>query len=190
MAGIVRISITDVFYEDRRTRLGEIGKPIADQIYRETMKGLNIPLKENAEEIRCTKKDVMARYDWREGIDVILYCQNGSKFTLQEKFLSPNSFPKTVTIEEFKASGKQGAWFDCTAQWYFVGYYANHSYREFSDWILVDFPGLRLKKANGELLWFRQEPKDPRRGGPFLCFRFADIPDDIVVARKNGNGRS
>lgn len=181
MTGITRIHITDPFYENGRMKLSRTGEPIANRLYPEIMLGLQMPLQVGYSEIRCTREEAMGRYDWREGIDVILHCLDGSKFTLQEKFLSPNKYPKTITIEEYKASGKKGAWFYTTAQWYFTGYF-NEEYTEFEHWIVVNLPDLRRARATNETSWFRQEPRNPRRGGPFLCFQFNDIPKRLIVA--------
>jgi len=186
MAGITRIHITDPFYEDRRTELGEAGKTIANRIYRKAMANQNMPLEPGEEEIRCTRQEAAGRYDWSEGIDVILRCLDGSRFTLQEKFLAPNKFPKTITIEERKASGKPGAWYYCTAQLYFTAYYEDNNLENFSEWMLASLEGIRRKAACGELPYFTQSPTNPRRGGPFRCFRFRDMPPDIVIAQGNG----
>ena len=72
------------------------------------------------------------------------------RFTLQEKFLAPNKFPKTITIKEHKASGKPGAWYYCTAQLYFTAYYEDDDLRNFSEWMLASLEGIRRKAANGQ----------------------------------------
>jgi len=184
MTGITRIEITGDFYHDRRTALGEAGRPLADAIYFDLMERMGAPLKPSVETVRCTKQQAIARYDHTEGIDVILTSQGGSRFTVQEKCLDPAPhWRPTLTIEEYKASGKPGAWFYCTAQWYFGAVFVHNSLTRFEDWMIVDLPGLRVAHETGRARGHRQKPRAPRRGGPFFYWYYREIPEDVIVAR-------
>lgn len=183
MPGIIRIHITNDFYNDEQTRLSEIGEPISNSIYRATLEYLQMPLISGQEIIQCSKDEALARYDWSEGIDVILSCEDGSRITMQEKFLDPPSeWRPTVTIELYKASGKPGAWNYCTAQWYFVGNF-NDDKTAFEDWVIINLPALRIAHAQRRIPHQVQQPRNPRRGGPFLYWFFRQLPQDVVVTR-------
>ena len=114
MSGIIRIKIKSDWH-DWRTQLASAHEKIANMIYRSIF-----PLAEGCENVKVTKNDAMARYDWKEGIDMIMQTANGTRMTLQEKYLT--FYDSMVTFEDRKTSGEPGAWYYCTAQYYFVGY--------------------------------------------------------------------
>lgn len=183
MAGIERIRILSD-WQDWRTRMAEELSPTADSIYRRTFLGLNLPLDHGIETIECTKEEARSRYDWQEGIDVLLHFQQGGKATLQEKFLTYER--STVTFEERKSSGAPGAWYYCTAQYYFVGY--ARQYRgeerllEFQDWILIDLAALRRADGQGQLPWEFNENRHDGRRAQFRYVYFAQVPQSCLVA--------
>lgn len=183
MSGIVRIHIESE-WNDRRTRMSRDLEPTADEVYRKSFENLSMPLEKDAELVTCTKDEAMARYDWKEGIDCLLYFKNGTKATLQEKFL--DWVKSTATFEERKVSGQLGAWYYCTAQYYFVAYarlYKNDKNLSFQDWIMIDLPGLHRKDAAIKLPWKFQPPEDPTRGGPFRFLYFDQLPKEVIVDR-------
>jgi hypothetical protein len=185
MAGILRINIESDWH-DWRTKMSKELSPAADDIYREIFTDLSMPLDEFTEYINCNKEQAMARYDWKEGIDCILNFKDGTKATLQEKFL--DYYISTATFEETKSSGEKGAWYYCTAQYYFVGYarlYKTESVKEFQDWVLIDLPALHRCDAKHNVLWhFNQNSKDGRKA-KFRYLPFEDVPDNALVSSFN-----
>jgi len=183
MAGILRINIESDWH-DWRTEMSKELAPAADDIYREIFIDLSMPLDDLTERINCNKEQAMARYDWKEGIDCILNFRDGTKATLQEKFLDYHQ--STATFEETKSSGEKGAWYYCTAQYYFVGYARHYKYekvKEFQDWILIDLPALHRHDAKNSLLWqFNQNKKDGRKA-KFRYLPFSNVPVDAIIAR-------
>jgi hypothetical protein len=120
--------------------------------------------------------------DARQGIDVILFTNDGEPLTVQEKFLD---YPRhTLTIEDMKGSGEPGGWYYTTARYYFVGYV--DKYRKvpgFSEYILVDLEELREADKRGEIQWeFNQNQNDGRRA-TFRFIDFDDVPASAVVSR-------
>jgi hypothetical protein len=187
--GIRRIRI-DSDWHDWRTHLANDLSSAADDIYRQSFLSIGVPLASGTEVVSVTKEEAQSRYDWQEGIDVILSSESGARMTLQEKYLT--YWQSTATFEEKKTSGAQGAWYYCTAQYYFVGYarkYWDYKSRkvipnpimEFQDWILLDFPAIR--RSEKLIQWgFDNNDKDKRRA----TFRFAEfnkIPENCIVAK-------
>lgn len=201
MAGITRIRIGGA---DSLGWRGEMAKgplcQVADNIYRRVFADIGMPLAPGCEEIKCSKGEAAARYDWKEGIDVIFETELGARATGQEKFLTFHK--STVTFEERKTSGKPGAWYYCTAQYYFVGYarewiawtrrngkWVKAPTAEwpkkpiFQDWILVDNPAIHRADARGDIHWYyRQNGRDGRRA-TFRYVYFDEIPLDCIIAR-------
>ena len=190
MAGIVRIAIQSKNKKDWRFIMARELAPMADNLYRTIFNKLNMPLIEGSEDIECTIDEAKARYDWEEGIDCLLYFTNGVKATLQEKYLT--YWKSTATFEESKNSGKPGAWYYCTAQYYFVGYarkYLHEKVLAFQDWIMIDLPNIHRKDATKNLNWqYNKNKKDGRRS-PFRYLNFKDVPTDCIVARKGIESR-
>ncbi len=181
MAGITRIKIVGDGWDDWRTRMSDELAPAADRIYRAAF-----PLLAGLDIVRCTKSEAMARYDWKEGIDVILTFSDNTRGTLQEKFLTYDI--STATIEERKGNGEQGAWYYCTAQYYFWGYarkYKRERLLEFQDWLIADLPALHRADREGLIDWrFGENRRDGRRA-TFRYVHFNDLPLNTVVARFN-----
>jgi hypothetical protein len=181
MHGIDRIKIvsnwTDPFL-DIQSAL----EPAANALYPQIFANIGMPLvNPEVREIQCSKDEAMARYDWKEGIDTILHFASGAKATMQEKFLTYHI--STVTFETRKASGRPGAWFYCTAQYYFIGYGRDISLGnyDFQDWMLVDFPGIHRADACQDLPWKHNGCR--RVGSQFQFLYFDEVPTECVVSR-------
>lgn len=180
--GIERIRITSD-WKDWRTDIAEDMAPVADGVYRQVFAGIGLPLHESEQVTCCTKEQARARYDWQEGIDVILSFAGGGRATLQEKFLTYHT--STVTFEEYKTSGEPGAWFYCTAQYYFVGYArkVRDGLLLFQDWILLDLPSVRRMDGQQHLPWQNNKNKHDGRRATFRYLHFDHVPAACVVAR-------
>jgi len=158
--------------------MARVHEPAMNELYQKIFAEIGMPLASGIEAIRCTKTEAQSRYDWQEGIDVLLYFANGTKATLQEKCLTFHA--STVTFEEHKTSGAQGAWYYCTAQYYFIGYDRIEA-NDFQDWILIDLPALHRADAN--LPWkFNKNTREGRRA-TFRFLYFGDVPSNCIVAR-------
>ena len=191
MSGITRIKIQSN-WKDWRTDMADELAPAADTIYREAFGSIGMPISEGVDYVNVTKDEAMARYDWKEGIDVILQFTAGSKATLQEKYLT--YWESTATFEERKTSGAPGAWYYCTAQYYFVGYawkywdYKSrevypHAIKEFQDGILLDLAATHRSDSAGEIDWlFNGNQHDGRRAS-FRYVNFNNIPSSCIIAR-------
>jgi hypothetical protein len=181
MAGIERIEIvsgwSDPFLEINRQL-----EPAANKLYPQLFAGLGMPLiNDEIVRIKCSKDEVMGRYDWKEGIDLILHFADGTKATMQEKYLTYHL--STITFETVKANGQPGAWHYCTAQYYFVGYgrrIAEDDYG-FQDWMLIDLPAIHRADAISSLNWGHNG--SPRARTRFQYLHFNDVPTHCVVAR-------
>lgn len=190
MPGITRINIMSD-WQSWRLDLARAHEQQANAIYRRAFSQIGITIAQGDETISVTKQEAVSRYDWSEGIDVILSSNNG-RMTLQEKFLTYDY--DTVTFEERKTSGELGAWYYCTAQYYFVGYTrrywdgrARQFYRnpvaEFQAWMLIDLPRLKRLDAMNAVTWqYNINKKDGRRAS-FRYFPFKSAPGSAVVAR-------
>lgn len=184
MLGISRIKIASSWH-DWRVQLAEDHAPIANKIYRAAF-----TLADGEETINVSKEDALARYDWKEGIDVILTTTHGTRMTLQEKFLT--YWQSTVTFEETKTSGDPGAWYYCTAQYYFIGYtrqYWDFKKRkitdnpiiDFQDYMLIDLPALHRMDDKDLLHWKNDQNHNDRRRASFRYILFEDVPSNCVV---------
>jgi hypothetical protein len=179
MNGIERIHITSDWKEPR-LEMSRFFEDASHAVYKNIFASLNMPLLDGVEYLECTKEEAVARYDYQEGVDCILHFIDGTKATLQEKVLE--YWESTVTVEERKVSGKPGAWYYCTAQYYFVAYatdYYKKRLKTFRDWMLVDFPALHRANLN----WAIKESNSGRP--PFRCVPFDDIPEKCVISRAN-----
>jgi len=178
MPGITRIHIKSD-WNDWRTKISRDHEWIADNLYRHIF-----DLEDGLKIETVKKEEAIARYDWQQGIDVILTRKDGSKATIQEKFLQFRDC--TVTFETKKSSGEPGVWFYCTAQYYFVGYLIPEIKNyEFRDYILLNLPKFHDVDNKSRLPWlFKKNKKDNRRAN-FKYINFNDTPVCCVVARKN-----
>jgi hypothetical protein len=197
MAGITRIKIESDWH-DWRVQMAEDLAPAANEIYRVAFAKVGTILLPGEEILKCTKDEAMSRYDWKEGIDVILTAESGTRATLQEKFLDYHE--DTITFEERKTSGDPGAWYYCTAQYYFTGYarrYRAESIYEFQSWMLIDLPSIHRASDMGLVPWgnsftrttdnplgLRQNGRDGRRA-TFRFVYFNVTPTQCIVARSH-----
>ena len=201
-AGIERIHIVSD-WRSWRLDMAHALEPAANDIYFSAFADIGLTLLPGVEVIECEKDELAGRYDWQEGIDVILHFQNGQRATLQEKFLT--FWPPTATFEEETGSynnRKPGAWYSCTAQYYFVGYARNYKDTKkppeerlkMTPWVLIDFPGIKRCDAQGLVHWgeavnpehnplgIRQNARD-RATASFRYVAFNRIPEQCIVAR-------
>lgn len=186
MSGIERIKIIGTWH-DWRTEIAELHAHTADNIYKKVFN-----LADGVESIKVSKDEAMARYDWKEGIDIILTSTSGTRMTVQEKILT--FFESTMTFEDVKTSGAKGAWYYCTAQYYFVGY--SRKYWDWKnrvvlsdaviglqDWMIVDLPALHREDEKGNVNWgYKENGKDGRKS-KFRFVNFRDVPSNCVIAR-------
>ena len=184
MKGIKRIHIASDWEPDRIFKFSRLLEPTANKLYRDLFQHIGMPLLPGCEELNCTKEEAMARYDYQEGIDVLLYFENGHKATLQEKFLD---FPRSTATFTEKQKQKPGAWYTCTAQYWFVGYarkLRSVGITEFQDWMLIDLPALHRIDASQKLPWVVKDNNDPSyKGITFRYLYFDDVPFNCIVAR-------
>jgi hypothetical protein len=191
MAGITRIKIESSWH-DWRTVLSDLHSSVADKIYRTTFDNISMPISEGREDVICTKDEAISRYDWKEGIDVILNFQSGGKATLQEKFLTFKN--STATFEIAKTSGAPGAWYYCTAQYHFWGYTRNYWDWQnrvvmdipvigFQDWMLCDLPAIHRADATGRISWLQDQNGRDGRRATFKYVHFDNMPADCVIKR-------
>lgn len=181
MAGIVRIDIVSD-WNDWRTQMSRDLAPAAGVILRRIYDSLGMPLAQGETIISCTKEEAKSRYDWQEGIDTILYFENNTKATLQEKYLTFRE--NTATFEEMKGNGAPGAWYYCTAQYYWVGYarrYKDEGLREFQTYVLIDLPALHREDNRYDLGWKYNENGRDGRHATFRYLPFEELPPNTVI---------
>jgi len=186
MNGIERIHIKSS-WQDAYTEIGKNCEPTANALYPGIFSDIGMPLVNDAVGIiECTKEEAVSRYDWKEGIDTILHFANGTKATMQEKFLTYHI--STMTFETEKGSGEPGAWFYCTAQYYFIGYAKQYKQgnHDFQDWMLIDLPGLHRIDAVSALNWQHNRNVRMNRRAKFQYLYFDDVPASCIVARYHG----
>ena len=195
MPGITRIHIEDPHWNrnnDWRLKLAYDHETLANRLYRWAFSNIGIIIDSEEEVINVGREEAAARYDWAEGIDVILQ-SGGARMTLQEKFLTFHS--STATFEERKSSGKPGAWYYCTAQYYFVGYtrkYWDTSTRAlfknpiiaFQDWIILDFPAMRRYDAMKLIPFGYNKNRHDHQHASFRFIAFNCIPPPCIIAMK------
>ena len=180
MNGIERINIVSD-WNDPYIKKQQAMEPYANNIYYRIFSEINYPLlNSQVNYISCDKDDMNGRYDWQEGIDVILHFYDGTKATMQEKFLTYHY--STATFELQKSSGQLGAWFYCTAQYYFVGY---EGINDFRDWILLDLAALHRYDKKIDWKFNKNNPENNNRRSTFKYIEFDKIPSQCVVARRS-----
>jgi len=186
-AGIQRIEIINDGWDDSYTRINKALIPTANETLRNIFSELNKPLMEGIEIIRCKKKEIIATYDYKEGIDTILNFTDGTKATLQEKYLTYDKLT-TATFETEKSDGSLGSWFYCNSQLYFVAYAKRLKYGDtsFQDWILIDLIKLHLFDTPSSLKWKfgGNDPSKLGRRSKFKYLLFDEIPQDSIIMRK------
>lgn len=171
MAGIERIEILGTSnYLKERKQIGDAAIPDLNSIYRNIL-----PLDDDDIITECTKDEAKSRYDYIEGIDVILTLKDKSRITLQEKVLTTDF--NTVTFEQLKANGKLGGWFYTTAQLYMCAYRTNNAIARYC---LIDLVRLKLASNTIDLKWHYQN--NIYRDETFRYIYFKDIPNECIIS--------
>jgi len=175
MQGITRIKITEtsdrLSYNIDKVKNAE---PNINRLYREIL-----PLADGDATLETTMQELEGTYDYCEGIDVILRLKDGSKLTLQEKILTLGF--NTITVEECKHSGKQGAWYYCSAQLYFCC--EKDTSDQIINYVLVDFARLKILTNQGKIDWKYRVGKI-QEANQFRYIPFADIPKECLIASR------
>lgn len=184
MAGITRIQITNTpngrgswrFIDSRRCF------PAANKIYRDGFAKIGAPLEPSDDELRCTKEEFEAGYDYQLGIDVILKFTSGNTATIQEKFLF--TLYRTVTVEYWQdwRTQEPGDWFNMKCQYYFTGYDEKKS-GLFNDWIMLDWARVMLATSQGRIRWNEKPNKEDGARASFRYVPFHELPTDTIVMR-------
>ena len=175
MFGIDRIEIIDIAGSiAERVEQSKKYQQLINSIYRDIL-----PLYEGENIRQVYLKDHEASYDYQEGIDVILRLKDGSKLTLQEKFLFDENY-RTATFETYKNSGKDGGWFYGTSQLYFVAKIINGVVVSY---VLSDFALLKIYSNKYDLPWGYREGK-VRDKTKFKFIELTDIPKECLIAYK------
>jgi len=186
MIGIERIKIkSDNDWCGNYQQINRDLEPEADRNYIKLFNDIGMPLAGNeTKNIYCEKKDMNGRYDWEEGIDVILHFADGTRATMQEKYLTYHI--STMTFETKKSSGKQGAWYYCTAQYYFIAYAKKYNEGDisFQDWMLINLPALHAIDMKTKINWKSNVNKKYKRSASFKYIEFDNVPECCVIARK------
>jgi len=182
MAGIERIHIqSDWGNKEQRCKESQDLEPTADEIYRNLFANISMPLEEGEVIHECTKDDAISKYDWKDGIDLLLHTKTGHTLTIQEKLLK--KIYSTATFTE-KQGAKPGNWYTSIAHYWFVGYAYNYPDISFDQWILIDLPCLKRLDHQLHLNWeFRPNKKPGYEHIWFRYIEFDDIPSDAVIAR-------
>ena len=184
---------------DDQYRVAEACNAHTEPVLRNLFIDSGMPLKDGVNIIRCTPEDLIGRYDLKEGIDMVVFTEDGSRHTLQQKTLHTRF--STCTFEETKIQlvegnyvSLKGAWYYCTAQFYYVVYTHetqeelrnalrnnkfNASIREAA---LFNLPKVHEHSNNGKINWvFKDNSK--YRYNSFRYFNIEDAPEDCLLAR-------
>jgi len=175
MQGITRIKITET--PDRlKNNIDKVknAEPNINRLYREIL-----PLADGDVTLETTMQELEGTYDYCEGIDVILRLKDGSKLTLQEKILTLGF--NTITVEECKHNGKQGAWYYCSAQLYFCCEKDKND--QIINYVLVDFARLKILTNQGKIDWKYRVGKIGE-ANQFRYIPLADIPKECLIASR------
>jgi len=177
MQGIERIKIID---KDRKSgkndsfmtnlHISEQAAPATSSMYRSIL-----PLMDGEIQTAVDKEDIKGRYDYQEGIDIILTLIDGTRLTLQEKVLTRDF--RTVTFEERKGSNNAlGAWYKCTAQLYFCCD-VNQEY-QIESYCLIDLLRLRLCSVHAMLPWHFNKGENE-----FRYLKYDEIPEECIIKK-------
>lgn len=184
MAGISRVFITDPIRGRGAWRFTDsrLCYPEANKVYRDIFDRLKSPLEEGDAEIKCTKEEFQAGYDYELGIDVILKFIGGQSATLQEKFLFTTF--NTVTVEYYQDWRRSipGDWFNMKCQYYFVGY-DEKKRGKFDDWLLLDWARVMLATNQDRIKWKEKPNNEDGARANFRYVHFRDVPQDVIIAK-------
>lgn len=186
--------------KDKQFMVADACNNATEPVLRELFANASMPLKPGVNVINCTTEDLMGRYDLKEGIDMVVYTEDGTRHTLQQKTLH-TSF-RTCTFEETKwtivedsLTEVKGAWYYCTAQFYYV-VYTNESQEELRrqltqnqftptirEGILINLPKIHELSKQGLIKWkYRHNAK--YRSNSFRFFMIDETPNECLVSHK------
>lgn len=178
MPGITRIKIVGNHNGRGSWRFGK-GEPHWSEIngiYRRSF-----DLAPGEEIVKCTKNELLARYDIEFGVDVLLTFNNGMTSTTQEKVLGYTG--KTTVTVEYKQNpdtDENGDWFKLKVDYYFVGYCRDDKNTPpLDEWILLDWN--EVKRSNS-IMWFDNRNKADGARASFKYAYFARIPEECILA--------
>lgn len=179
MPGITRIHIIqESDYLKDRLGIAQIHEESLNSIYRSVFPNLDA----GDEVLVVTKDEAKARYDFQEGIDLILTTSDGLKMTVQEKLLT-TAF-RTVTFEEKKSSGALGGWYYGTSQLYMVAYNRNFpNIVKIDDYMLLNFTSLKVADSLGQIKWRFNCNKNQGRLEQFRYLFFDQVPKSCIVSQ-------
>jgi hypothetical protein len=193
MNGIEYIRIINGNKKDWRFDLADKCQPYTEDVLRKIFSDAGMDLLESNKTTECDTGDLIGRYDLVEGIDIILRFKDGTKGTLQQKTLFSDF--KTVTFEEYKNSNKPGAWYYCTAQYYFV-IYTNESQEQLKnilysddfscsirDAMLINLAELHKLSLNNSIKWNENRNRNDGRRSPFRYIFYNDVPDSCIIGK-------
>lgn len=149
-----------------------IGRPIADDIYRNTF-GTDIDI----------IRDV-AVLDKEFGVDAVLIVGNGLRLLGQEKFLShAYARYRSLTVEYYQnwRTKEKGDWFKLACQFYFTGYLTEKE-DDFDPWVLANWPAIVLATIQGRVNWQDNRNKDGSARASFRYTIMDDLPKDCIIA--------
>ena len=153
-----------------------IGRPIADQIYKDVL-GTGISI----------VRDVDPYLDQKLGVDAVLILGNGMRLLGQEKFLSHEyaSF-RSLTVEHYQnpRTKEKGDWFKLACQFYFVGYLTEDE-TSFSPWVLANWLSVVLATLAGDVRWIDNRNQDGRARASFRYTIMDDLPYSCVIAQSH-----
>lgn len=177
MQGIERIKIIDKERQSCKVdsfttnlKKSERAASATSKKYREVL-----PLMEGEIQTAVDKEDIKGRYDYQEGIDIILTLVDGTRLTLQEKVLTCGF--RTVTFEERKGyNNAEGAWYKCTAQLYFCCD-VDQQY-QIESYCLIDLVRLRLCSVKAMLPWHYNKGENE-----FRYLYYNEIPEECIIKK-------
>lgn len=190
-AGIKYIKIIEE-KNDFQFILADVCFPFTEPILREMFNNSGMELLPGLEIIECKRDELKARYDLYEGIDLILYFKDNTRGTLQQKILFTDFH--TATFEEIKNSGKPGAWYYCTAQYYFVIYtkenrailqeqYKNNSLvPTMREAVLLNLPEVHRLSLNNNIAWWPITRNYNYRSNAFRSVEYSSMPLSCIIS--------
>jgi hypothetical protein len=159
--------------------ISRVHEHLMNEIYRSVFP----TLAHGQKSIQVSKEEAEARYDHKEGIDVILTMDDGLRLTVQEKLLTTHF--DTVTFEERKKNGEPGGWYYGTSQLYIVAY--NRQYPKsllIEEYMLMNFTTLKVIDSIDIIDWKFNKNKKDGRTEDFRYLRFKEVPKECIVSQR------
>lgn len=174
--------LEDKFERDPRRQQELLGRPFADDIYRQTF-GDEIQIR-RFDHDPDKKDDLSHLFDREFATDVKITTPPGLILIGQEKFLS-NKYAtfRSITIEFMQnpVVEEKGDWFKMAVQFYFTGYF-NKDNTGFERWAIVDWCQMVLGTIDGNIEWKRQSNKNNCARADFKYCDMAALDDRYVIA--------